>query len=115
MFPYLFACRQPDLFAVLQANAKPAKQAPANPAAKGKPAKKGKGGPSFGLGKGTAITRAFVNDAISQQAQGAAHTDSTDEQSQEGETARKLHCVSCTCTSKLSSLLHHILAIIAAC
>ena len=49
----------------MQANAKPAKQAPAN-AAKAKPSKKGKGGPSFGLGKGTLLVRAFVNDAVAE-------------------------------------------------
>lgn len=65
-----------DTHVMLQAHAKPAKQAASN-TGKGKPAKKGKGGPSFGLGKGTAIVRAFVSHAIAQQAQGAASHDST--------------------------------------
>lgn len=65
----------------MQANAKPAKQAPAN-AAKAKASKKGKGGPSFGLGKGTTLVRAFVNDAIAHAISQPNAPEKTDRQDQ---------------------------------
>lgn len=85
---------------MMQANSKPAKQATGN-TGKGKPAKKGKGGASFGLGKGTAALRAFVSDAIAQQAQGVAPQDSAqaesaDEQA-DGESTYDLCVLSVLC------------------